>query len=92
MRYAYRSSLLICAAACGEQGLDAESAWEIHREVEQGTHVADEGKYHLCVTFAQKVREKYGTTSWIELVGSPYIDYVIDRADSRRPLRPLPGP
>lgn len=90
-RYAYRASLLICAAACGEQDLDAASAWAIHREVEQGTHVADERKYHRCIALAKRVRERYNPTSWIELVGNPYIDHIIDVADQRTPKRRLPS-
>jgi hypothetical protein len=90
LEYAYGASLLICAAACEEQGLDAASAWDINRAVEPGDapHLGEEAKFHKCVDFAKKIREHRDISDWKELVRCPYVDYAIDRADGRHPPRP----
>lgn len=90
LEYAYGASLLICAAACAEQGLDADSAWALHRAIEPdvGAHVSDKKKFHQCVEFAKRVREQKGISNWRELVRCPYIDFAVDRADGRHPPRP----
>lgn len=89
LEYAYGASLLICAAACGERGLDAASAWAIHQAVEpQSTpHVGNEAQFRKCVEFAKKVQDQKSIASWRALARCPYIDHVIDRADNRHPVR-----
>lgn len=87
VRYGYRCSLLLAAAACGEQELDGPAAWEIHREVEQGSHVAEETRYLQCVEFAKKVHERRGSPPWPALLGDPYLDHIVDVADRRQPRR-----
>lgn len=91
LHYCYVITMLLYAAATGQAGMDAASAWSLSRDIQQSRakpYVASETHFKLLAEAAKKVWEANGKPPWPRMLADWKIDQLVDRADGRTPIRP----
>jgi predicted nucleic acid-binding protein len=84
LHIAYMSTMLIAAAALGVNGLDADSAWDIHRAVEsQRTRprLQNEALFKRLVEIFRHAWEQSGEPAWPAFLCDRRLDKLVDQAD-----------
>lgn len=91
--FSYMSSMLLAAAASGHAGLDADTAWDVHHDVESkrdGPRIYTESTFKKLVRVVGVLRTELGEPPWYELLADPRIDLLVDKLDRRQLSRKAP--